>query len=46
MLRRHRRNQRDRARGPGHGPRGRELSDLLWYQGLTQAEAAAIVGIT
>ncbi len=24
----------------------RELFDLLWYQGLTQAEAAAILGVT
>ena len=24
----------------------RELFDLLWYQGLTQAEAAAVLGVT
>jgi RNA polymerase sigma factor (sigma-70 family) len=24
----------------------RELFDLLWYQGLTQAEAAAVIGVT
>jgi RNA polymerase sigma-70 factor (ECF subfamily) len=28
------------------GEADRELFDLLWYQGLTQAEAAAILGVT
>jgi RNA polymerase sigma-70 factor (ECF subfamily) len=28
------------------GEADRELFDLLWYQGLTQAEAAALLGVT
>ena len=28
------------------GEADRELFDLLWYQGLTQAEAAAVLGVT
>jgi RNA polymerase sigma-70 factor (ECF subfamily) len=28
------------------GDADRELFDLLWYQGLTQAEAAALLGVT
>jgi RNA polymerase sigma-70 factor (ECF subfamily) len=24
----------------------REVFDLLWYQGLTQVEAAAVIGVT
>jgi RNA polymerase sigma-70 factor (ECF subfamily) len=28
------------------GEADRELFDLLWYQGLTQAEAASLLGVT
>jgi RNA polymerase sigma-70 factor (ECF subfamily) len=33
-------------RAEGLPPEEREVFDLLWYQGLSQAEAAAVLGVS